>query len=83
MTKIELKGNPELCKAFGTSTILPASSASGKEEGARPWCSVGALLELPYTVCQIALWISTAYLWDRLQPNTRQRTMGVIFACVP
>lgn len=53
MTTTDLKGNLEPCKAIGTSTTLPASSASGIQEGVRPWHSVGAPLEPPYTVCQM------------------------------
>ncbi|XP_033370724.1 methionine-R-sulfoxide reductase B3 isoform X1 [Parus major] len=53
VTRTELKGNLELCKSIGTTTTLPASSASGKEEGERPWHSVGVPLEPPHTMLQV------------------------------
>lgn len=63
----------ELCKTTGTSTTLPASSASGTEEGAGPWHSASAPPQPPYTTCRMAPLTSMAYLWDSLQPNSRQR----------
>ncbi|XP_023787428.1 methionine-R-sulfoxide reductase B3 isoform X3 [Cyanistes caeruleus] len=53
VTRTELKGNLELCKSIGTTTTLPASSGSGKEQGERPWHSVGVLLEPPHTMLQV------------------------------